>query len=67
MTQKQYPHYVGVRLSEADYQGLHKLINQAGESQSDILRFLVRTASQRAETVATLIRKEKVAGRGSQS
>lgn len=62
-----YPHHVGVRFTLAEYNSLQKLVTATGQNQSDVIRFLVRTAALRADTVALSIRREKDKPREPQS
>lgn len=56
---RHYRHYVGLRLSEEEMEALRTLLATAGETQSTLIRFLVRTAGQRPDVVAAAIRREK--------
>ncbi|MBZ0280745.1 MAG: hypothetical protein K8L97_08380 [Anaerolineae bacterium] len=62
-----FPHHIGIRLTTAEYEGLQKLVVAAGQNQSEVLRFLVRTAAQRPDAVASGLRREKVKPSESQS
>lgn len=62
-----FPHHVGIRLTPAEHEGLQKLVIAAGHNQSEVIRFLVRTAAQRPDMVASGLRREKVKPRESQS
>jgi Arc/MetJ-type ribon-helix-helix transcriptional regulator len=66
MSQK-FPHHVGIRLTPAEHEGLQKLVVAAGYNQSEVIRFLVRTAAQRPDMVASGLRREKVKPREPQS
>ena len=54
-----YDYHLGVRLTKQDIYGLSKLVDVCGVNQSEIIRFLVRTAAQRPQMVASGIRKAK--------
>ncbi len=62
-----YPYHVGVRLTTPEYDSLQKLVMATGYNQSDVIRFLVRTAAQRPDAVASGIRREKDKPREPQS
>jgi hypothetical protein len=62
-----FPHHVGIRLTPTEYEGLQKLVVAAGQNQSEVIRFLVRTAAQRPDIVASGLRREKVKPREPQS
>lgn len=58
MPSKQFPHYVGTRLTEPEMIALQSLAEFVGRRQSDLLRFLIRTAAQRPQQVAAAMDRE---------
>lgn len=54
-----YPHHVGIRFTDPEYRCLRKLVAVTGRNQSDIIRFLVRTAARRPEMIASGLQREK--------
>ncbi len=58
MPNKQFPCYAGTRLTEAEMLGLQNLSQFVGRKQSDVLRFLIRTAAQRPQQVAQAMQHE---------
>ena len=61
MPAKQFPHYVGTRLTEPEMVALQNLTEFVGRKQSELLRFLIRTAAQRPQQVALAMEREQAA------
>jgi hypothetical protein len=61
MPTKQFPHYVGTRLTEPEMVALQNLAEFVGRKQSELLRFLIRTAAQRPQQVALAMEREQAA------
>jgi hypothetical protein len=58
MAQKQFSEYAGTRLTIQEALALQHLAQHVGCKQSDVLRFLIRSAAQRPEQVAQAMQRE---------
>lgn len=53
------PHFIGVRLTTAEYEGLQRLMTAVGQNRSQVIRYLVQTAAAHPEAVAAGIRRSQ--------